>query len=112
MSVTLHQGASRLIADVEIQTAAGNLCTGRLRWLDDGEVRAAMLEFEALANDQIFPLLDEVELRVERMGVSLLWCDRHVVVTDLQVFEDENVSFRCAPTVVEELARGLAPAAG
>lgn len=105
--VALFRQDSTQIADIEIQTAEGDLCTGVIRWRDGGEVRADLLELEQLVNDQILPLIDDVQARLDGMGLFIVWRDVHVGIRDLQVYEDRDVSFRCDLGVVGDVAQVL-----
>jgi hypothetical protein len=105
---TLHQHGSYALAEIEVQTADGDLCTGIIRWRDGKAVRAALLELERLVNDQILPLVDEAQERLERMDLSIIWQGAQVNITDLQMYEDKDVSFRCDRVVVLEMAQTLA----
>jgi hypothetical protein len=100
------------LADVVVDRAAGDRCSGTLRFRDGSEsLRAELRELEELVNDQIFPLVDEVQARLDARGLVLAHRGVAVPVRDLQVFGEGDVSFRCAPEAVAALAEELRPRA-
>lgn len=108
--ITIHREAASGLADIELQSTDDDLCTGLIRWRDGAELHDELNELERLINDQVLPLVDEAQARIDRMGVYLVWRGARVRIYDLQTHAN-SVSFRCDPAVVREIAQAVGQSA-
>ncbi len=97
MVLELEDSTGKLCGEINVQSQTKNLLQGRLissNFTDNQ--KKTFQEFEELANEQVFSLLDEIATKIESYNFKIR--NKNWRIYDLQIFEDSAISFR-----IEEL---------
>ena len=97
MRLYLVNSTGRVLAELDVKSADGDLYVGNIisNSFDDS-MRKLFQAYSDIVNNQMLSYMDEIEERIRtyKFGVSVKIPLEYTPIYDLQIFNDNNISFR------------------